>query len=89
MKKRYADAVQIVHKIKSSSGSIGAKSLQDTAVSLQKALEDEKEEEIVLLQSRFSESLKKNCWRNLNNQRKTRSRCELEKGDSQCKLRFW
>lgn len=57
--KRYADAVQIVHKIKSSSGSIGAKSLQDTAVSLQKALEDEKEEEIVLLQSRFSESLKK------------------------------
>jgi two-component system sensor histidine kinase/response regulator len=40
--KRYADAAQIVHKIKSSSGSIGAKSLQDAAMSLQKALEEGK-----------------------------------------------
>ena len=43
--KRYDDAAQIVHKIKSSSGSIGAKSLQDVAASLQKALEEEKGEE--------------------------------------------
>jgi two-component system sensor histidine kinase/response regulator len=53
--KRYADAVQIVHKVKSSSGSIGAKSLYDAAMALQKALYEEKEEEVVSLQERFSE----------------------------------
>ena len=57
--KRYDDAAQIVHKIKSSSGSIGAKSLQDVAASLQKALEEEKGEEILTLQNRFSELLNK------------------------------
>ena len=57
--KRYADAAQIVHKVKSSSGSIGAKSLQEAAVSLQKALEEEKREEIVLLQDKFSKILGK------------------------------
>ena len=34
--KRYADAAQIVHKIKSSSGSIGAKSVQNAAGLLQR-----------------------------------------------------
>lgn len=52
--KRYADAVQIVHKVKSSSGSIGAKSLHDVAASLQKAINEEKENEIVPLQDQFS-----------------------------------
>jgi CheY-like chemotaxis protein len=57
--KRYADAAQIVHKVKSSSGSIGAKSLQEAASSLQKALEEEKEKAIVPLQDRFSKLLGK------------------------------
>jgi len=56
--KKYANAAQIVHKIKSSSGSIGAKSLHDIAVSFQKALVEEKESEIVVLQKRFSKLLK-------------------------------
>ena len=57
--KRYAEATQIVHKVKSSSGSIGAKSLQDVATLLQKALNEEKENEIVPLQDRFSKLLGK------------------------------
>jgi len=57
--KRYDDAAQIAHKVKSSSGSIGAKSLQDAAMSLQKALNQQNEDEIVLLHSRFSKLLKK------------------------------
>ena len=57
--KRYADAAQIVHKIKSSSGSIGAKSLHDAATSFQRALKDENENEIELLHNRFSTLLKK------------------------------
>ncbi len=57
--KRYAEATQIVHKVKSSSGSIGAKSLQDVAALLQKALNEEKEDEIVPLQDRFSKLLGK------------------------------
>ena len=57
--KRYADAAEIVHKVKSSSGSIGAKSLQEAASSLQKALEEEKEKAIVPLQDRFSKLLGK------------------------------
>ena len=40
--KRYSDAAKIVHKVKSSSGSIGAKSLQNIAMLFQKALEEEK-----------------------------------------------
>ena len=52
--KRYAEATQIVHKVKGSSGSIGAKPLQDVAASLQKALNEEKEAQIVPLQDRFS-----------------------------------
>ncbi|WP_347563309.1 response regulator [Lactonifactor sp. BIOML-A4] len=57
--KRYAEATQIVHKVKSSSGSIGAKSLQAVAALLQKALNEEKENEIVPLQDRFSKLLGK------------------------------
>ena len=57
--KRYAEATQIVHKVKSSSGSIGAKSLQDVAALLQKALNEEKEDEIVPLQDRFFKLLGK------------------------------
>lgn len=57
--KRYAEATQIVHKVKSSSGSIGAKSLQDVAALLQKALNEEKEDEIAPLHDRFSKLLRK------------------------------
>jgi len=57
--KRYADAAQIVHKIKSSSGSIGAIPLQDAAASLQEALNEEKEDEIFSLHGRFSKLLRK------------------------------
>ncbi len=57
--KRYADATQIVHKVKSSSGSIGAKSIQEVAASLQKALEEEKSDEILPLKNRFAKLLEK------------------------------
>jgi len=57
--KRYDDAAQIVHKIKSSSGSIGAKLLQDMAVSLQEALNQQKEDEIKVLLNSFSKLLRK------------------------------
>lgn len=57
--KRYADAAQIAHKIKSSSGSIGAKLLQDTAASLQRALKEERENEIAALHDSFSKLLGK------------------------------
>lgn len=46
--KRYGDAAQIVHKVKSSSGSIGAKPLYDVSIALQEALNEQKEEEIPL-----------------------------------------
>ena len=57
--KRYAEAAQMVHKIKGSSGSIGAESLQEAAASLQKALKEEKEEEIAALQDKFAELLRR------------------------------
>ncbi|HEY8500395.1 MAG TPA: transporter substrate-binding domain-containing protein, partial [Clostridia bacterium] len=57
--KRYDDAAQIAHKIKGSSGSIGAKLLQDAAMSLQKALNQKKELEIAPLYDRFSKLLRK------------------------------
>lgn len=57
--KRYADAAQIVHKVKSSSGSIGAKSLQSAATTLQEALNQDRKEEITSLQDRFSKLLGK------------------------------
>ncbi len=51
--RRYPDAVQIVHKVKSSSGSIGARALYEVSVELQKALSDSSEEEIPPLKERF------------------------------------
>jgi len=57
--KKYAEAAQIVHKVKSSSGSIGAKELHGTAVSLQKALEEEKADKIEPLLDRFKSLLRK------------------------------
>lgn len=59
IEKRYADAVQIVHKVKGSSGSIGAADLYAISIKLQKALEEGKEDEIPYLSNRFSEMLKK------------------------------
>ncbi len=50
---RYSDASQTVHKIKSSSGSIGAKKLYDSAVSLQQALMEKDESGIEALQRKF------------------------------------
>jgi signal transduction histidine kinase/CheY-like chemotaxis protein/HPt (histidine-containing phosphotransfer) domain-containing protein len=57
--RRYADAGQIVHKVKSSSGSIGAKPLYETAVALQRALQATNEEDIPPLTERFSCQLRK------------------------------
>jgi signal transduction histidine kinase/DNA-binding response OmpR family regulator len=52
--KRYSDAAQIIHKVKSSTGSIGAKTLHEISVKLQKALEHREESEISLLLKEFS-----------------------------------
>jgi len=52
--KRYGDAAQIVHKVKSSSGSIGAKQLYNASIALQKALKEQKEGEIPVLEEKFS-----------------------------------
>lgn len=57
--KRYIDASQIVHKIKSSSGSIGANALYDTATALEKALKEKQEKEIDQLHIRFVTLLEK------------------------------
>lgn len=65
---RYEEAVQIVHKLKSSSGSIGAKALYETAILLQKALKEKGQgetligrstEEIQALRLQFSKILEK------------------------------
>lgn len=57
--KRYDDAAQIVHKVKSSSGSIGAKSLYTLAIKLQKALNEKNEGDIALMQKDFTRKLNK------------------------------
>lgn len=51
--KRYQDGAQVVHKAKSSSGSIGAKQLQAICKDLQKALESEAEAELPALEAEF------------------------------------
>lgn len=51
--KKYEDASKMVHKIKSSSGSIGANNLYGSAVSLQRALDEENEREIPSLEEKF------------------------------------
>jgi HPt (histidine-containing phosphotransfer) domain-containing protein len=55
---RFAEAIQIVHKLKGSTGSIGAKHLYKVARKLQKALEDENETEIRQLLPVFNQSLR-------------------------------
>lgn len=57
--KRYADAAQIIHKVKSSSGSIGAKELYEVSTKLQKALDGGKEDEIKSLIMRFSSMVRR------------------------------
>lgn len=54
---RYNDAAGIIHKLKSSSGSIGAKPVYERAVRLQKALEEGREREIDALSRDFIEKL--------------------------------
>ena len=54
----YLEAAQIVHKVKSSSGSIGAKQLFEVAKTLQKALEAGDEKEIASLHCQFTEAMK-------------------------------
>lgn len=56
--KRYSDAIQIVHKTRSSTGSIGADKLHSVAVSLQKSLEEKDEEEIKSHHTAFNTLLK-------------------------------
>ena len=52
------EAVEMVHKVKSSSGSIGAKHNHKIAKELQKALEDKNTEEIAKLNEEFSIAFK-------------------------------
>lgn len=56
---RYTDGAQIIHKVKSSSGSIGAKVLYDLAMKLQMALDERKEEKIKSLQQEFNRIMDK------------------------------
>ncbi len=53
----FAQGEQIVHKIKSSAGSIGAKNLHDIAVELQRALKDANESAITSLSASFYKCL--------------------------------
>jgi CheY-like chemotaxis protein len=57
--KNYKEAVQIVHKIKGSSGNIGAKKLYDIASEFQKCLSCEDEAEIDRLNEQFISILEK------------------------------
>ncbi|KAF5082656.1 Sensor histidine kinase RcsC [anaerobic digester metagenome] len=54
----YQEAAQMVHKVKSSSGSIGARKLFEVAKALQKALESCDEREIASLHPAFSQAMK-------------------------------
>ncbi|OFV70982.1 response regulator [Acetobacterium wieringae] len=56
--RRYQEAAQMVHKVKSSSGSIGARKLFEVAKALQKALESCDEREIASLHPAFSQAMK-------------------------------
>ncbi|OEF97173.1 response regulator [Desulfuribacillus alkaliarsenatis] len=57
--KRYDEAIQIVHKLKSSTGSIGAIELHKVTIDLQKALKENKDEEIAALFAGFRISMEK------------------------------
>ena len=54
---QYDDAAKMVHKVKSSSGSIGATALHETARDLQRALEDSDGEKIRELHGTFSRQM--------------------------------
>ena len=54
---RYDQAARIVHKIKGSSGSIGAATLYELSTRLQRALEDGNERQIPLLHKDFDSIL--------------------------------
>jgi len=56
---QYEDAIKIAHKIKSSSGSIGAKSLQEAASGLQQALISKEEPQILRFHQEFQLRLEK------------------------------
>ena len=58
-KKRYAEAAQIVHKVKSSSGSIGATEFYNLSIEFQSVLEGGNEDEVSLLHKEYSAALKK------------------------------
>lgn len=57
--KNYVEAAQLVHKVKGSSGSIGAKALYNTAVSFQKALKEDDKQGISELHAQFVRKLVK------------------------------
>ncbi|MFA5524117.1 MAG: transporter substrate-binding domain-containing protein [Tissierellales bacterium] len=59
IEKRYDDASQIVHKIKSSSGSIGALKLYKLSIKLQEALNEGKEDEILPMKKKLVLMLRK------------------------------
>jgi len=54
---QYKEAADIVHKFKSSTGSIGASELYQLAVNLQKTLENENYDQIKSLESKFKDKL--------------------------------
>ena len=55
----YIEAKNIIHKLKSSTGSIGATTVYQTAIELQKALKQNNENEIKSLQTKFIHNLRK------------------------------
>lgn len=57
--KNFAQGEQIVHKIKSSAGSVGAESLHDVAAELQRAFKEENETAVVKLEAKFFKCLTK------------------------------
>ena len=58
-KKQYIDAIQIIHKVKSSTGSIGAKSIYELCINFQKALKNKNEHEIMHLNKEFAQKFLK------------------------------
>lgn len=52
--KRYLEAAHILHKVKSSSGSIGATVVYNLSTKLQEALDNQNEDDILFLQIKFS-----------------------------------
>jgi len=59
LEKRYTDAERIVHKVKGSSGSIGADAVFRISIKLQNALHDLSVEEIPALENKFLDLLKR------------------------------